>query len=226
MPSPREELHSISQILHLTHHRNKNQHRLAKWYKSFSMLRRHVSKLSSELETNIQYTALSAKAKKTIESRAILGARVAFLQDVLIERCYLAFSQLVADNQYAALGLMLMGCLARVRKVIKPLGRDRDDDDELTGEEKGEGLEKKEELDLGEVIKREELHVEEAGEERNPDEEDGENDAQLRRPKKKKRSVTVEEAKESTVKDSTTTKRLKKKRKKRDAFDDLFDGLV
>jgi ribonuclease MRP protein subunit RMP1 len=50
MPIPKEELTSVHQILHLTHHRNKNQHRLSKWYKSFSQLRRQVAKLITELE--------------------------------------------------------------------------------------------------------------------------------------------------------------------------------
>jgi ribonuclease MRP protein subunit RMP1 len=50
MPTPKEDLTSIHQILHLTHHRNKNQHRLSKWYKPFSQLRRQVAKLIAELE--------------------------------------------------------------------------------------------------------------------------------------------------------------------------------
>ena len=36
-------------------------------------------------------------------------------------RAYLAFSQVVADNQYASLGLMLVGTLAKVKKVIESL---------------------------------------------------------------------------------------------------------
>jgi len=225
MPSPLEELHSISQILHLTHHRNKNQHRLAKWYKSFNLLRRHVSKLSSELETNIQYTTLSAKAKRTIESREIVEARVAFLEDVLIGRCWLAFSQLVADNQYAALGLMLVGTLARARRVIEPLRGER----EVLVEEGRieESLKGNEVLDLGEVIKREDIVGSDLRNESRPAEEDeGDDAAQSRKSKKKKRSMTMEKPESPLTEDLTVTKRHKKRRKKGDAFDDLFAGLV
>jgi ribonuclease MRP protein subunit RMP1 len=224
MPSPQEELHSIAQILHLTHHRNKNQHRLVKWYKAFNLLRRHISKLSSELETNITYSALSAKAKKTIESREIVEARVTFLEDVLIEKCYLAFSRLVADNQYAALGLMLLGILARVKRVIEPLRGERDEVMEEVRNE--EGLKGDEVLDFGEVIQREEiLDLGRVNEDR-PAEEDEENDAASSNSKKKKRSMTTEEAIAPVAEDSNIIKQLKKKRKKGDAFDDLFAGLV
>lgn len=33
-----------------------------------------------------------------------------------------AFTNLTADGQYASLGLMLVGCLARARNVIRPFG--------------------------------------------------------------------------------------------------------
>jgi ribonuclease MRP protein subunit RMP1 len=86
--SPTEELISINQILHLTHHRNKNQHRLAKWWKEFSLLRRNMAKLLTELETNLSYTTLSAKSKKTQESKQAVEKRAYFLADVLAPRCY------------------------------------------------------------------------------------------------------------------------------------------
>jgi ribonuclease MRP protein subunit RMP1 len=89
MAFPIEELTSIHQILHLTHHRNKNQHRLAKWYKSFSQLRRHASKLLTELETLETFIALSAKSKKTEEARDAVEKRVEFLERWLVPRCYL-----------------------------------------------------------------------------------------------------------------------------------------
>jgi ribonuclease MRP protein subunit RMP1 len=224
MPSPHEELQSISQILHLTHHRNKNQHRLAKWWRAFSMLRRNISKLSTELDTNIQYTALSAKSKKTIESREIVERRVEFLEDHLVPRAYLAFSQLVADNQYAALGLMLVGTLARVRKVIAPLRGDSEMGDEMIEGKRLEGPGVKEGQDFGEVVKRDEIIGKAASKDQQLDDEEREDTATLQQSKK--RYNATEEAKESPVQDSTTMKRPKKKRKKGDAFDELFAGLV
>ena len=189
------------------------------------MLRRNLSKLATELDTNIQYTALSAKSKKTIESREIVERRVDFLEDHLLPRAYLAFSQLVADNQYAALGLMLVGTLARVGKVIAPLRGETDQEEVVHG--KGPDYpEVKDMLDFGEVVKREEILDEEGSHVKQLDDERGEDIVGLQRPEKKIRSNLMEKAKESLLKDSTTTKRPKKKRKKGDAFDDLFAGLV
>jgi ribonuclease MRP protein subunit RMP1 len=193
------------------------------------MLRRHVSKLITELDTNTKYTALSAKSKKTIESREIVERRVTFLVDVLMERCYVAFGQLVADNQYAALGLMLMGCLARLRRVLGLLrgNRDRDSVDDRDGH----GVDKrdlegelKDGMDAGEVVRREEVVGEEGHEK--IDDEDEEEGTSLKKAKAKKLSIPAEEEQTSVAEDPTATKRPKKKRKKGDAFDDLFAGLV
>lgn len=191
------------------------------------MLRRNISKLSSELDTNVQYTALSAKSKKTIESREIVERRVAFLEDVLMEKCYLAFSQLVADNQYAALGLMLVGTLARIGKVIAPLRVERTlDGEEVVDGGKHEGAEGQEVLDLGEVVQREEVGDEKGGKGEKQSEDADEDAAALKKSKKKKRFLPADGARGSVMEDSIVTKRPKKKRKKGDAFDDLFAGLV
>ncbi|KAI0857161.1 hypothetical protein F4860DRAFT_518156 [Xylaria cubensis] len=45
----------------------------------------------------------------------IITSHAAWLHDVLAPRCYLAFSQLAADNQFAALGVVLLGILAQVK---------------------------------------------------------------------------------------------------------------
>jgi len=78
----------------------------------------------------------------------------------LEERAYVSFSNLVADNQYAAMGLFLLGTLARVRTLIGPLGRERVGDEEVEVgkkrvEEDGGG--KEESYDFGEVVRREDL---------------------------------------------------------------------
>ncbi|KAG0648282.1 RNA-processing rmp1 [Hyphodiscus hymeniophilus] len=225
MPSVPEELHSINQILHLTHHRNKNQHRLAKWWKSFSMLRRNLSKLFKELETNLQYTALSPKNKKTVESREIVERRVRFLEDVLMERCYVAFGGLVADNQYAALGLMLIGTLARARKIIGPL-RGQVMAGEREGEKIGDRIVEveRQHQDLGEVIRREDVVSDERPDILDQHGPDGA--AGPKRLESRKRSVAAAETKSTAAAESISMKGPKRKRKKGDAFDDLFAGLV
>ncbi len=185
------------------------------------MLRRHLSKLKSEVDTSILYANLSAKSKKTHESRDIIERRVVFLEDVLIERCYLAFGGVVADNQYAALGLMLIGTLARVRKVIGPLRREGDGEGrDMIRVEEMDGKE----LDLGEFIRREELVGKEGGE-GEPDVKDVEEGAGLK-TSTAKRNAGSTKGNISITEDTKSMKRPKKKRKKGDVFDDLFEGLV
>ncbi len=86
------------------------------------------------------------------------------MREQVIPRAYLAFSGVVADNQYASLGLMLMGCLARVDATIGwPRGR------EEAGEEEDGEVEVKRTVvpseDFGEAITREEELMKEVVEE-------------------------------------------------------------
>jgi ribonuclease MRP protein subunit RMP1 len=94
MPTPKELL-SLHQLLHLTHHRNKNQHRLSKWYKPFSILRRQISKLISELETLETAELYACKGEKGGENKYVMAARekaearVKFLREWVLEDCFL-----------------------------------------------------------------------------------------------------------------------------------------
>ncbi|KAJ4292188.1 hypothetical protein N0V88_005817 [Collariella sp. IMI 366227] len=96
------------ELLARFHHRNKNQHRLSKWWAQADMLRRHLRKMVEELE------------------------------DGLVKAEGRAFTQLTADRQFAHLGLMLLGVLAQVDQALTPfapspsqqnLGSDGDDYD-------------------------------------------------------------------------------------------------
>lgn len=136
-----------------------------------------------------------------------------------------AFSALVADNQYAALGLMLIATLARVRRLVLPLKKE-------VVEEKGDaesilgGLVGQSELDLGEVIRRVDIEGK-SGKDTSMGEvgEEGEG-AEVKKPKNKKRRDTGEASEVKSPADSMPAKRPKKKRKKGDAFDDIFDSLI
>lgn len=68
---------------------------------------------------------------------------------------YRAFTTLVADNQYSALGLMLLATLARIRKLIQPLMGDMPDEYKET-EKLEHNIEtvQKGDLDLGEIVAR------------------------------------------------------------------------
>ncbi|KAI0383066.1 hypothetical protein F5Y04DRAFT_251747 [Hypomontagnella monticulosa] len=125
-----DRLQPLQPVLHGFNHRNRNQHRRAAWWAAFGMLRRHIDKLVDEL---LEYTTVAAAAKSKsskkrkriddkgegedkAEKRAEKKVRdyVEWLRDVLVPKCYLAFSQLTADNQFAALGVVLLGALAQV----------------------------------------------------------------------------------------------------------------
>jgi ribonuclease MRP protein subunit RMP1 len=75
-----ESLLPVQHLLHLTAHRNKNQHRIAKWWASFSILRRQLGKLITALEN----PDAAFRAKK-IE----IEKRVGFLREEIVPRCYL-----------------------------------------------------------------------------------------------------------------------------------------
>lgn len=144
-----------------------------------------------------------------------------------------AFSQLVADSQYNTLGLMLMGCLARLYKVLGALRV-------LTAEEMAEkaGIVKKTTKanepeigeDLGEKILREIPTSEVSEDTQKVEMKEEDDEVKKSKPKKRKQDGEVLERKSSKLpsSDSTPAKPPKKKRKKKggDAFDDLFDGLM
>lgn len=56
------ELLSLTNLLHLINHHNKNQHRLSKWYKSLCTFRRQVAKLLvevRELDTALAFSVVN-----------------------------------------------------------------------------------------------------------------------------------------------------------------------
>ncbi|KAI1393474.1 uncharacterized protein F4822DRAFT_423942 [Hypoxylon trugodes] len=127
-----DQLQPLQPILQGFNHRNRNQHRRAAWWASFGMLRRHVDRLVYEL---LDFVSASLRTKSNSgskkrkhdeggrESKILqkikgdeerLRGHVEWLRDVLVPKCYLAFSQLAADNQFATLGVVLLGALAQV----------------------------------------------------------------------------------------------------------------
>ncbi|EPE34101.1 hypothetical protein GLAREA_07114 [Glarea lozoyensis ATCC 20868] len=151
-------LTTIHNHLHLLHHRNKNQHRLSKWYKPFSIFRRQIPKLIAELERYEGARAIRETSSFTRQAREEVRRRVEFL-GVLRGGWFLAFSKLVADSQFSALGLMLLGCLARFWSVLRKIGGDvgvvfdGEDEGHVLGEGLGEVAVKGDEV--GEVVVRE-----------------------------------------------------------------------
>ncbi|KAK3374965.1 hypothetical protein B0H63DRAFT_481405 [Podospora didyma] len=140
-----ESLGPALEILERFHHRNKNQHRLSKWWAETDMLRRHVRKTLAVADQRLEKMAKEAARrgvkppnKKRIKKGVVeedkdekyLKARAGFLRMILVPRAYLSFSQLISDRQFAHLGLMLLGILAQVDKALSPFASTSSLDDE------------------------------------------------------------------------------------------------
>lgn len=103
-------------LIHLLFHRNKNQHRLLKWWQWIATLRRNLSKLLFEHD-------LITTAKTTPNRNAAVAnykARLEFMRKIVVPSAYAAFGTVIAMKSFAPLGLVLTGVLARVWKIIKP----------------------------------------------------------------------------------------------------------
>ncbi|KAJ6109777.1 hypothetical protein N7486_002012 [Penicillium sp. IBT 16267x] len=98
-----QEISAVHTVLHLIYHRNKNQHQRAKWWKWLSTLKR----------TTLDLGSLDSAAVERYQQHLAM---------YLIPRCYLAFSTVVAENQFATLGIALLAALARLAKAT---GADR-----------------------------------------------------------------------------------------------------
>lgn len=68
------ELQEVLKILQLIFHRNKNQHRLTKWWKWLSILKRSVTKLVQEL------TGKESEAIRT---------RIRYMTEFVVPKCHL-----------------------------------------------------------------------------------------------------------------------------------------
>ncbi|RPA87143.1 hypothetical protein BJ508DRAFT_357593 [Ascobolus immersus RN42] len=91
-------------VINKLNYRNKNQHRVSKWWKWFDLLRRHLRKLLA---------AYAAKDFKVAEERA------EYLKNWIVPGAYVSFSRgLVAAKSWAGLGILLLGLLARIHGAL------------------------------------------------------------------------------------------------------------
>ncbi|KAF2206843.1 hypothetical protein CERZMDRAFT_5793, partial [Cercospora zeae-maydis SCOH1-5] len=137
--------------------RNKNQHRHSLWYRPFTTFRSNLSSLIRDLET--LYTIPSshaAKAKKKATDPAVvqrIRARLDHWRDFLVPKWHLAFSQVIADQRFSALGLFLMAALAEVCQVVG-ISRDLEDQGD---EEVRKAIEALGQEEMGVAISRAEM---------------------------------------------------------------------
>ncbi|KAJ5545351.1 hypothetical protein N7535_006259 [Penicillium sp. DV-2018c] len=172
-----KEILAVHSMLHLIFHRNKNQHHRAKWWKWLSILKRATLDL----------------VRSDVESQKHLATQI-------IPRCYIAFSTVVADNQFSTLGVVLLSALARLSKLTGISHQMR-----IKASNPKKAIPVTAKVDLGERVRRADdvLPVKMLGEVK----------------------VPKEKAKEKPEKDSAS-KAPSKKKKKKNAIDDLFSGLL
>lgn len=104
---------------------------------------------------------LSSKEAEFRKGKMAMLKMCQWMETEIIPRVYLSFSAVVADNQYASLGLMLMGCLARVNACVSfPRSRSQSEEAEVEATMKSTKTVIPSE-DLGEAITRKEEKLEE-----------------------------------------------------------------
>ncbi|KAF2219707.1 hypothetical protein BDZ85DRAFT_298638 [Elsinoe ampelina] len=253
-PTPHDlsTLTHLSSLLHLAHHRNSNQHRRAAWYRPFSLLRRHLSRLLKLYTTLLSVPdSFSARHKKKSQDRITtvrIQEELEFMRDVLFPRAWRGFSQLVADGRFAVLGTVLLAVLGEmgrvtgvtrgmeeeeaqreVERVLERCGGEWEDAGGGLGGEEDVGMvvgREGEEGDVGEVVEREDGEGDVEGVAKDVRDETVEQEA--KEPKSLPQPVMEQKLKKRKVDDAVKVKDKAKKRKKReggDAIDDLFAGL-
>lgn len=221
-----DSLEHLSNLLHLFYHRNKNQHRRSIWWRHFSTFRRQLNALHGDIatlnETPKSHLERTRKKSADKERQIRLFQRLHFWQHILVPKWQNSYSQIVADGQFAVLGLVLIAVLAQtcqvtgitrafdelgqieVEKVLHQFGR----------ENRGEDLESQPRRldsgeDEGEIVVRQSMSGD---------------DIEASRVS----AISSDAADEIILKAEESAKALKptrKRRKKESAIDDLFSSL-
>ena len=167
-------LQHLSDLLHLFNHRNINQHRRSVWWRHFAVFRRHLNSIVEDVrklnEVPTSHLERARKKAKDTETQMKLSQRLDLWQDLLVPKWQNAFSQVVADQRWAVLGVVLTAVLAQtchivgittayedmgrfvVEKVLHEFGKEHWKD-----EEKMQAAFNGNEDDAGEVVARDEL---------------------------------------------------------------------
>lgn len=85
-------------ILQLIYHRNKNQHRMATWWRYFQMLLRHLK----HFFINDDYKIIELINKKK-----------------LMKKCFYEFYGIIKLGQFMSLGFVLVASLSRIHKLLE-----------------------------------------------------------------------------------------------------------
>lgn len=233
-----ESIERLANLLHLFHHRNKNQHRRSIWWRSFQIFRRQINAYLTDIkslnETPTTHLERTKKKARDPETIIAISRRLDCWQDVMVPRWQRSFSQIVADGRFSMLGLTLIAALSEVCRIArvtvayeeagqaeveKALERFAEEgweghDTEATEQKFGKE-------DMGEAISRDQV-------------DDAEDysvpttnvTTKTSLPPARPQKTSAPAAKPASKRDTPETSRpAKKKRKKGNAIDDLFSGL-
>ncbi len=106
---PKESLVALEHefgIIKLIHHRNKNQHRVATWWKHLNNLKRYLTKVISLIHTY--------NSKKDDKVRQKLQKVSRHLYFNICKSAFRAFNGVIALGQFITLGLTLVGALGKI----------------------------------------------------------------------------------------------------------------
>lgn len=138
-----KEFQSEVQILHLIYHRNKNQHRQAKWWKYFSILHRRCNQLV--VLTN----------SKDHDNSTKIASIAHYLVIKLIPTCYNYFHGVITQGQFVSLGITLIAILARLRSQLLSVC---DSSDNQNKENNKVSIQSKE-VDIGQIMSRDAVSI-------------------------------------------------------------------
>lgn len=211
------EIRAVHSMLHLVFHRNKNQHQRAKWWKWLSLLKHTTLDLAQSLdgarlnavESHRQHLATHSIPRCYLYVDQAPASRLRRGPKERADSTPSAFSTVVADNQFSALGIVLMATLARLVKAVGiNLGRP-------TAARMKKSLQKTTTIalveDLGERVRRGD---------------DNQGQATGRASSDPRIDGQSESAESTAGPTKKTTKTKTKTKKRKNAIDDLFSGLL
>ncbi|KIW57581.1 hypothetical protein PV05_06122 [Exophiala xenobiotica] len=125
---PSSKVAFVKSLLDQVWARNKNQHRTQPWWRSLGILKKAITQLVvlDGKQRQLRQRATAAVDAKTVRKRFEQEAQIRIerdvwnerIREVLVPRAYVGFTGLVADKQFANLGVVLVGVLADVMSVV------------------------------------------------------------------------------------------------------------
>lgn len=106
------KLHQEYRLLHLVYHRNKNQHRVAQWWKRLNMLKRNCGQVVELLQNkNLRNNCELVKLYHLVNG----------FTKRQISKSYYDFNGVIALGQFVTLGVVLVGLLSRIYVIYKEI---------------------------------------------------------------------------------------------------------